>query len=964
MKLKARILFTSFLFLLIAGTLSAQTGIAETLIRTHSAYAVFAPAKEIIPIFSDGQLSPILFDDKDHKGVQKIIGHLVSDLEQVTGQQPKLLQAMSNQRQASLILVGTLGKSKWIKQLVETKKLKVEKLEGQWEKFYIATIEQPFPNVEQAVVIVGADKRGTIYGVYDLCEKIGVSPWNWWADVPVVKRDFIGIHPGLYTDGVPKVKYRGIFINDEAPALSGWVHERYGGFNHKFYEKVFELILRLKGNYLWPAMWGRAIYDDDPLSPPLADEMGVVIGTSHHEPLMRAHVEWDRYGKGEWNYERNPEVLQEFWREGIRRMGANESIVTIGMRGDGDKPMSDAANIALLENIIKDQREIIVKETGKAITATPQIWALYKEVQEYYDKGMRAPDDVILLLCDDNWGNIRKLPKPGNKIHPGGYGIYYHFDYVGGPRNYKWINTNNIPRIWEQMHLAWEHGVDQIWIVNVGDIKPMELPTSFFLDMAWNPELMDHGKMVEYTTNWAAQQFDGFQTKKTVHLLDTYSKFNSRRKPELLNIPSYSLTQYDEAQRIVEDYQKLERDAYEILHSIPTDYFDSFYQLVYFPIAASANLNALYLAHNLNQWYAEQGRASTNKWAEKVRQHFRRDSLLTYYHNKILADGKWNHFMDQTHIGYTYWQQPRYNTMPEVKELPLKTNGNLGVWLPLQPKALRADSFYHLPVLDPNLQSTTFIELFNTGQWPLDFALSCNKPWVELTSFSGKVVAELRIPVAVNWDLLGKQEDTAIITIHSADGKAQKVELTAKKPTYPVGFKGYVESNGVISIKAEEGFQTQPGNGLDWQVIHGIGRVGDGVRAFPGTIQIKPDALSADSPHFHYDFFTEEGGSFDIELWISPTLDFYDKGGLLTAVSLDDQKPKVLNVHDPEKGFNWYRVVSDQVNVVQTNLEIPAGQHQLKIWHLDPGIVYERIIIKRKGLVEDTYLGPPKSLKQ
>jgi hypothetical protein len=313
-------------------------------------------------------------------------------------------------------------------------KLNVAELSGKWEKFIIQTIERPLPNIDRALVIVGSDKRGTIYGAFDLSAQIGVSPWSWWADVPVARRTDLYVLPGVHTAGEPAVKYRGIFINDEAPALSGWANEQFGGFNHQFYDRVFQLVLRLKGNYLWPAMWGRAFYDDDPMNPQLADEYGVVIGTSHHEPMMRAHAEWSRYGEGPWNYETNAERLQQFWKLGVERMGDFESIVTIGMRGDGDEPMSEAANISLLERIVADQRSLLAEATSGDAAETPQLWALYKEVQESYDKGMRAPDDVTLLLCDDNWGNIRKLPTVGAAERDGGYGIYYHVEYVGDPR--------------------------------------------------------------------------------------------------------------------------------------------------------------------------------------------------------------------------------------------------------------------------------------------------------------------------------------------------------------------------------------------------------------------------------------------------------------------------------------------------------------------------------------------------
>lgn len=304
-------------------------------------------------------------------------------------------------------------------------------------------------------------------------------------DVPVVKRAEAYILPGIYTDGEPAVKYRGIFLNDEAPCLTSWVKQYYGTDfgDHRFYAQVCELILRLKGNFLWPAMWGWAFYADDSLNSKTADEMGVIIGTSHHEPMARNHQEWARKRNeyGAWNYSTNKKVLDQFFREGIERVKNTEDIITIGMRGDGDEAMSEDTNVKLMESIVENQRRIIEDVTGKPAKETPQVWALYKEVLDYYDKGMRVPEDVIMLLCDDNWGNVRRLPNDKERKHPGGWGMYYHVDYVGAPRNSKWMNMTPIQGMWEQLHLTYEYGVDKLWILNVGDLKPMEYPITLFL---------------------------------------------------------------------------------------------------------------------------------------------------------------------------------------------------------------------------------------------------------------------------------------------------------------------------------------------------------------------------------------------------------------------------------------------------------------------------------------------------
>jgi hypothetical protein len=587
-------------------------------------------------------------------------------------------------------LVGSLDRSPFIKQLVKQKKLNTANLNGKWESYQVQVVNKPFKGIENALVITGSDRRGTAYGIFELAQQMGVSPWYWWADVPAKKQSRVYVKKGVFTDA-PKVKYRGIFINDEAPALSNWSREKFGGFNHKFYEKVFELILRLKGNYLWPAMWGNAFYDDDPLNIKKADEYGIVIGTSHHEPLMRAHDEWRRYGKGKWDYNANEAQLKEFWRGGMQR-GTNEKIVSIGMRGDGDEPMTRETATALLERIVKDQRQVIEEVTGKPASETPQLWALYKEVQDYYDKGMRVPDDVTLLLCDDNWGNIRKLPKLNEKPRSGGYGIYYHFDYVGGPRNYKWLNTNNIARVWEQMHLAYEYNVRQIWIVNVGDIKPMEFPISFFLDYAWNPNQWNENNLGNYYTQWAAKQFGVQHSREIGDLLRLYSQYSARRKPELLDAKTYSLHNYNEWKRVTKEWNDLLARTEKINAQLPANYRDAFFQVLLHPVKATANLHEMYQAVAWNHWHASQNNPVANSFADKVKRLYEQDSLISIQYHKDIASGKWNHMMSQTHIGYTYWQQPPFNKMPEVKYVAANTTAQEAV--KIDPVSKTAESLF------------------------------------------------------------------------------------------------------------------------------------------------------------------------------------------------------------------------------------------------------------------------------
>ncbi len=614
-------------------------------------------------VAANGKVLDIVCDSQEDEGVMMALESLQNDFQNVTGIKPRLV----NETVIQCIIVGS-PKSELVQQIIKSGKISKKEIEGKNEKYLLQVVEKPVAGVDRALVIAGSDKRGTIYGIYELSRQMGVSPWYWWADVPTEHHDNVSILPGTYTDGEPKVAYRGIFINDEWPSFGNWAVEHFGGINSKCYEKVFELLLRLKGNYMWPAMWGSAFYDDDEQNGHLAHKMGVIMGTSHHEPMALAQQDWKRRGTGEWNYVRNEEGMKKFWTSGMERAKDWETLVTIGMRGDGDEAMEGTGNIALMEKIIADQRDIIENTTGKPAHETPQVWALYKEVQDYYDQGMKVPDDVILLLCDDNWGNVRKLPELGSTHHKGGYGMYYHVDYVGGPRNSKWINISPIPRIWEQMNLTYQYGVDKIWILNVGDIKPMEYPITFFLDMAWNPEQFNSQNLIDHSVEFCRSVFGEQYADEAARQLRTYAKFNRRVTPELLNKSTYSIANYNEWERVVGEYNQLALDTKTLGEKLPENLQDAWFQLLGYPITACSNLYDMYYAQAMNQRLAKKKDPMANAWAVRVEECFQKDAdLAKQYHS--LNGGKWNHMMDEVYIGYKSWQAPEKKVMPEVKRV-------------------------------------------------------------------------------------------------------------------------------------------------------------------------------------------------------------------------------------------------------------------------------------------------------
>ena len=619
----------------------------------------------------------IYMDANDCKGVSYAANALVKDIMKVSGSKAILTSdaglkdknttrkdaADKNTAGKPTILVGTIGHSAAIDQLIRQKRINGNLLKGKREKFIITM-------VDGQLVIAGSDRRGTIYGIYELSQQMGVSPWYDWADVPVVHHDSIFVNKGVYTDGEPAVRYRGIFLNDEAPCLTSWVKNTYGTDygDHRFYQRVFELVLRLRGNMMWPAMWGWAFYADDPENEKTADEMGVVMSTSHHEPMARNHQEYarNRKGWGPWNYQKNKANLKKFFREGIERMKGTEQIVTIGMRGDGDEAMSEEADTKLMTNIINDQRKIIADVTGRKASETPQVWALYKEVLDYYDKGMKVPDDVTLLLCDDNWGTVRRVPNAKERKHKGGWGLYYHVDYVGAPRNSKMLNVTPVQNPWEQLTLAYENGIDRLWILNVGDLKPMEYPISQFMDMAWNPRKYDVNNITRHTRDWCAQQFGESQADEAARILNLICKYNGRCTPEMLDKNTYSL-ENGEWQEVVNQYLQLEADALRQYNSLPASYHDAYRQIILFPIEMMSNLHQMYFAQAQNHALYKQGNPKANVWADECERLFKRDSLICDYYNHKMSGGKWNGMMTQKHIGYKSWNDDfEKDTCPEL----------------------------------------------------------------------------------------------------------------------------------------------------------------------------------------------------------------------------------------------------------------------------------------------------------
>ncbi|KAF9262013.1 hypothetical protein L218DRAFT_904506 [Marasmius fiardii PR-910] len=998
--------FTRFL----AGLLLATFALKVQGLGQPTCVAFQSSSNSSFPVVGNGKSAPILLSSDDWPGVHRTASDFAADIQRVTGVKPRLVNITSSDRVNSSpkpIIIGTLGRSSLIEQVVNATKLDVSSIEGLWEAFLSTEVSNPLPGVESAYVIIGSNKRGTIFGMYDLSEQFGVSPWYWWADVPITKHDELFLTPSGCSHGPPTIQYRGIFLNDEQPALQNWAMEKFTNgtgsfyfnspFNHLFYEKLFELILRMKGNYLWPAMWGSAFAVDDEQNQPLADYFGIAMGTSHQEPMMRSTPnEFNKFSKGPWDYHINKDNIYQYWVEGVERAKPFESVYTVGMRGAGDLPLEQQGqNIAFLEGIMADQKQLLTDVfNGTNISTIPQVWTLYKEVEGYYIGGLRVDDYITLLWPDDNWGNVHRFPTLDERDRTGGAGVYYHVDYVGDPRNYKWITVSRVWTIYEQMSLAVDRNATRIWILNVGDLKPYERETEFFLTLGWNSSRWNPDNVHSFITSWAQREFDvdGAGAESIAEIVGNLTRFNARRKPELLNSTTFSLVNYREAENVIDAWDKLVDASTAMYNKLSSDTQPSFFQLVHHPVLASSNLGKMYIFAGMNNLRASQARLSANALGDQVEELFDKDFDLESQYHSIL-DGKWDHMMDQTHLGYVYFQQPMANVMPQITKIQknkqalagvmrITPEGTLAAW-PGDNKFQCSDG-YNCPPPSMSLDSfdpiqDRYIDVGSGGPNPFDFTVTTNANWIKLSDTSGFISSdntEKRIFVSVrDWSQLRAGSNAALITFtaKSASGGNMAVTVTFtainNKPSLPSTFKGFVEGGGTITIEASHTARNTSVNGLSWRNLPGIGRTVSGITPWPRGGS-EANFTAGTGPSVEYDFYNFNTTNMTVTTFISPSLNANGRDRPLGfAMQIDDEDVKAsyyMPFGNPgSEPAAWNGPDGFVANsIVTANLTwsgVGAGKHTLKLFMIEPAVIVQKIVINTGGF-KPSYLGPPESL--
>ena len=799
-------------------------------------------AQDRFSLVEKGVPAAVVTDPADKPGVLIAAETLREDFARVCGTKAPA--------QGSRVIYAGTKDSPLIKRLASEGRIDTTPLNGQYETYILKTLG------DDVLIVAGADMRGTIYGIYEISEQIGVSPWYDWADVPVTRNSDLSLAAGTYTVPQPGVRYRGIFLNDEAPCLTSWVKNTYGTNygDHRFYARVFELLLRLRANFMWPAMWDWAFYADDPENSRTADDMGIIMGTSHHEPMARNHQEWARRrgADGPWDYTANKKVLTKFFTDGMERAKNTEDLITIGMRGDGDAAMGkegeEANYIKLLETIIKDQRKIIRKVTGKPAEQRPQVWALYKEVQQYYDLGLRVPDDVTILLSDDNWGDVRKLPTAAERQRKGGWGLYYHVDYVGAPRNSKWLNITPIQNMWEQLQLTWDYGVDRLWVLNVGDLKPMEYPIDLFLAMARNPESITVDNLLDHTRAFCAAAFGEDQADEAARILNLYSKYSGRTTAEMMDSRTYDLAS-GEFKRVCDEFARLEAEALRQFLALDPACRDAYRQVILFPVQALSNIYEMYYAQAMNQDLYAKADPDADRWADRVEECFARDAFLCAQYNKEMSGGKWDGMMTQKHIGYRSWNDNfPADRLPEIKRLD--------------------------------------------DDAPGDFS-------------------------------------------------------------FPVDPRGYT------AIEAEHWYDAEPAAGAEWTVIPWMGRTRSGVALMPYTVPTEGGTLT-------YRVQLPEGTTaVKVHVITKSTLAFNNTGHRYEVELAGNKQVQHFNARLNEDPANIHTVYYPTVarRVVETVSELPAapGWQEIVLRPLDPGIVFEKVILDYGGYTAQFLFGEESS---
>lgn len=931
-------------------------------------------------VLCDGQNSaPVLVESSDDRAVLRAAGDLADDVARVTGLKPALLQNAGDAK--TLIIAGTLGQSPVIDRLAAAGKIEINAVRGGWESFVIQTVENPLPGVGAALVIAGSDKRGTIYGLYQVSEWIGVSPWYWWADVPVKKKNFLALHQGVFTQGPPGVKYRGIFLNDEDWGLRPWASKTFepetGNIGPKTYAKIFELLLRLRANYLWPAMHpGTPAFNADPTNKEIAGLYGIVMGSSHCEQMLRDNIdEWKPEKNGEYNYVINRDGVLRYWEQRVRENAAFDNIYTVGMRGISDGAMpgggTTSEKAVRLLNIIQDQRGLLGRFVNTNLTAIPQIFCPYKEVLDLYRRAPNIPDDITLLWPDDNYGYVREFSDARERERPGGAGVYYHVSYWGRPQDYLWLCSTPPALIGEEMSKAYDYGADKVWVLNVGDLKPAEMDIEFFLKLAWNPHSWNAGNTSQLMEQQFARDFGAEHASEISTIFAEYNRLNIPRKPEHLAFTTKEIFSIadngDETDQRLEAWRALGAFTAATAQKLPPEAQDAFFELIGYPVTAAALMNDKWLALDRYQSYSKLGRAQVVEFLDQAQSAQKEIARVTEIYNNRTAGGKWRYIMSDNPRAQPVFALPKI-AVPERPFSPAKLGLAIeGADHAVFPDANGPVSTNSLPQFNKLTRRTYFVDVFNAGTEPLRWTATPSADWIQLSRSSGNEDARLR--VTIDWTRAPEGDDVrGLIRFITTNAQPVVVLVSLFNPadTSPMRTADFVEDNHHIVAQAAHASAFLPGLDAHWEIIRGLGYNGSAVSVFPVMVAVRsePSKILAESPSLQYKIWMQHSGEWKFTVRALPTFSVETGRPQRYAIALDGEPPKVvaLPVSTSETDRRWQEdVLRNAALGVSSHSVDRSGLHTLKIWMVDPGIVIDTIAADDGHAQDPGYLWPPET---
>lgn len=976
------------LILMLSALLAVSAGHAQVAVHEKSPETKYA-----FTLASPRQTAAILYDASDAAVVKRAAELFAADVEAVTGRRPQVTSATGETGPA--VIVGTVGGSALIRRLSEAGKIDTAPLEGAWERYLIQTVANPLPGIRKALVIAGSDRRGAAYGLFTLSELIGVSPWYWWADVPVKKHAALHVDaPPTYSQ-TPSVRYRGIFLNDEDWGLTPWASQTFeperGNIGPRTYAKVCELLLRLKANYLAPAMHPVSTsFNQIPENKLVADTFAIVMGSTHCEPLLlNTASEWDTKTMGPWNYDKNKEGINRVLTQRVRENSPYENVYTLALRGLHDGAMSTTLpmheKVRMLQQALLDQRRILAENIDRPVETVPQAFTPYKEVLEIYSNGLELPDDITIVWPDDNYGYMKRLSGVREQRRTGRSGVYYHVSYLGVPHSYLWFSTTPPSLMYEELRKAYDTTADRLWLVNCGDLKGSEMQVSLFLDMAWDIGRFTADNVVSYPARWLAGIFGEAYYDRLEAMTREHLRLAFPRKPEYmgwgyhwnrfdhnceqLTDTDFSFTNYDEAQRRLEAYRQLGARAEALLHEIGDEARPAFYQLVYYPLRGAELMNRMTLGGQRNRWYARQGRAATNAVRDEVQRCYDSLQVITRGYNSLLG-GKWNHMMSmrQNYDGVSaYFNLPHLATHDAAgaPRLALQVAGE---------DVTGARAFHALPAFDNYLRRTYPVEIYNRGGGTLAWTAHASEPWVVLSKSAGKTADEERITVGIDWEKAPSGNAVPAQIVFRAGEQSEKVLVSLFNPTAPsrAELRGiYVENNGCVSIPAAGCHRVRENDRIKITAVEDLGIEGPALQLGDPTAPLQI-FRSRDVPCAEYDFYAFDAGSVDVYTYVLPTFplhadrDFRIGENTNTdtkySVQIDDGALATPSSSHVEYSQVWFESVLRNCAVNKSTLHIDKpGRHTLRIRVGDPGIVLQKIVLDFGGM-KRSYLGPQSTL--